>query len=523
MNFFNKIFGKTKVEKTSNSIKPVNTKIRVTSVCPYCDKPLESIPSRKKKCNYCGQFIYVRTRPQDRKKVLVTEKGKELIEEQWRQYYQEAEDKELLQNPEFRIAKQELLKQFDKEPSIGDVKWRVYNQRILEYASKKIWGLYRNNKLDMAELLMQEGHHKQALITLYEVCYLDLNGCSNSAEGFSESDMKKFGFCEFDLKEADLAPGVLGMIEEEIDILKITNNEAKKVFIEDNNKTKPKKDMPLSPEEAWNKLTEYIVKNEKLKNTDPNDIDGIFNEINTLIKNKEFSDASTLIHKVKSLFYSKKEDKVNVSKIKKYLSELLYSKEILIANSAESLLLTIAKKDMNSVNDLMEEYVQKIKSDIRNNPESNAVGQLASINIEWVKPMIPKLIKNLKDHPEWNGRRFSAFNLGTIGTKNPELVEEAIPIMIEYIKKPYEVTKRNPIKIETKGVTISMDLSVEKMLGVDPNQWLKDAYIDSIGMIAKGDKKLILKYRPLFETIANKDKSEYSRKKAQKVLDILGK
>ena len=42
-------------------------------------------------------------------------------------------------------------------------------------------------------------------------------------------------------------------------------------------------------------------------------------------------------------------------------------------------------------------------------------------------------------------------------------------------------------------------------------------------MIAKGDKQLILKYKALFKDIADKDKSEYSRKKAKKVIDNLEK
>jgi hypothetical protein len=169
----------------------------------------------------------------------------------------------------------------------------------------------------------------------------------------------------------------------------------------------------------------------------------------------------------------------------------------------------------------MREYVKKLEKAQESHAESNIIGKIASIDIELVKPLIPKLVKNLENHPEWNARRFSAFNLGTIGLKNPELVKDAVPIMIDYITRPHEVTKRQPINVRAGGYSISMDLSPEKMLGVDQTQWLKDAYIDSIGMIAKGDKKLILKYKSLIEDIARKDKSEYSRKKAQNVLDSL--
>ena len=62
---------------------------------------------------------------------------------------------------------------------IYDNNWGTFNQRLIEHAYKKQWGFYRNNKLDMAMLLKKELKLKQALSTLLEVCYLDLNGCNN--------------------------------------------------------------------------------------------------------------------------------------------------------------------------------------------------------------------------------------------------------------------------------------------------------------------------------------------------------
>lgn len=53
--------------------------------CPYCMKALEKKPGRKKKCPHCGEFIYVRTLPGDRKKVLITESQIAEIEEMWAQ------------------------------------------------------------------------------------------------------------------------------------------------------------------------------------------------------------------------------------------------------------------------------------------------------------------------------------------------------------------------------------------------------------------------------------------------------
>lgn len=490
-------------------------------ICPYCSKKLDSVPSKKKKCKDCGQYIYVRTRPEDRKKVLVTEKQKDEIELQWQQYYQDKEDAELMQNPDFNSAKRELTKQFGKEPCMGDVKRRVYNQRLLAYASNRQWGLYRNTKLDMANLLIKEGHHKQALIALFEICYIDLNGGRNVGEGFSEEAMKRIGMREFDTKMAFLAPGIVSMVQDEILTLKLDEDSAKKLFVDTNNQTKPKKNMPLSSEDAWTTLSTQIQKNNKLQAIDTADTNSVFKEIHELIDKKEYTDAAQLIQKIKSGYYSKKRDIPDTNYIKTQLPELLNSKQTQISNAAESLLLTIAKKDYGNVSDIMKGYVKKIQREQDVHAESHLIGEIASIDIELVKPLLPKLIKNLKDQPEWNARRVSAFNIGVIGSKNPELVKDAIPIMIEYIKKPYEVTKRKPITVKAKDYTIQMDLSPEKMLGVDQTQWLKDAYIDSLGMIAKGDKSLILKYKSLFEGIARKDKSEYSRKKAQAVLNAL--
>ena len=50
-------------------------------ICPYCAVPLDKMPGRKRKCPSCGNYIYVRTRPADRKKVAVTQEGAAKIDE----------------------------------------------------------------------------------------------------------------------------------------------------------------------------------------------------------------------------------------------------------------------------------------------------------------------------------------------------------------------------------------------------------------------------------------------------------
>jgi hypothetical protein len=51
--------------------------------CPYCQNALKKIPGAKTKCSQCGQFMYVRTRPEDGARVVVTEAEAHRINEAW--------------------------------------------------------------------------------------------------------------------------------------------------------------------------------------------------------------------------------------------------------------------------------------------------------------------------------------------------------------------------------------------------------------------------------------------------------
>lgn len=75
MGILDKLFGKPKpkYERLGNT----------EPVCPYCVKPLDKMPGRKTKCPFCANYMYVRTRPADKKRVVVTEQDAAKIDEQW--------------------------------------------------------------------------------------------------------------------------------------------------------------------------------------------------------------------------------------------------------------------------------------------------------------------------------------------------------------------------------------------------------------------------------------------------------
>jgi predicted nucleic acid-binding Zn-ribbon protein len=57
--------------------------------CPYCHGALKKIPSKKTKCPQCGNSMFVRTRPRDRVRVVVTDQEAKNIENEWIVYGEE--------------------------------------------------------------------------------------------------------------------------------------------------------------------------------------------------------------------------------------------------------------------------------------------------------------------------------------------------------------------------------------------------------------------------------------------------
>lgn len=103
--------------------------------CPYCKGNLETEPKRKKKCPHCKNFIYVRTSPSTRQKVLVTEHEVKEIENEWRGI---SNRNSCLRNLEgygisersFKLRKNEISQQSNSEPDDVEVILSIYNDLI---------------------------------------------------------------------------------------------------------------------------------------------------------------------------------------------------------------------------------------------------------------------------------------------------------------------------------------------------------------------------------------------------------
>jgi predicted RNA-binding Zn-ribbon protein involved in translation (DUF1610 family) len=218
--------------------------------CPYCGQSLSKIPGSKTKCPHCGEFMYVRTQPKDNARVVVTKEQADKIEEEW-SIVAGTHDTYLAQKETFAEEKELLKTKFGgKEPSDNDVRWGLLNKQLLEHARKGDWGLYRNDRFEMAEILRQEMKLREALRTYLEVCYLDLNGPNNRG-GMTDPELLR-RFPPFTPDEsAFLAPGVVDRIRQVIRKLKLTEKEIKDLFFEQNSHIENSLRLPLTPEACW--------------------------------------------------------------------------------------------------------------------------------------------------------------------------------------------------------------------------------------------------------------------------------
>jgi len=56
---------------------------RTDAVCPSCEASLGQMPDHKMRCPHCAKLIYVRTRPADLQRILVTKADLPSLRAQW--------------------------------------------------------------------------------------------------------------------------------------------------------------------------------------------------------------------------------------------------------------------------------------------------------------------------------------------------------------------------------------------------------------------------------------------------------
>lgn len=229
----------------------------VDAVCPHCNQPLDKKPGRKKQCPHCGQLMFVRTRPSDEKQVLVTEAQAEQIAEQWsivngtHEFY-------LAKKKDFADEKEKLRIRFGSEPSERDVRWNQLNRELIEHARQRDWGLFRNAKYEMAEILRKEEKLLDAFGFYLEVCYLDLNGPNNTGGVTDRELLREFPPWDPDDSAEALAYGVVSRAARIIQKTSLTPAEVEEVYRKRASALHTSLRLPLSPTGTWPLVREAL-------------------------------------------------------------------------------------------------------------------------------------------------------------------------------------------------------------------------------------------------------------------------
>lgn len=223
--------------------------------CPYCKGALKKIPGAKTKCPHCGQFVYVRTSPSDNARKVVTKAEADRIEEEW-SIANGTHEQYLAEKQRTSDERQRLADKFGEEPSEHDVQWGLLNKDLLSHAKRGDWGLYRNDRFVMSEMLRKEQKLTEVLWTYLEVCYLDLNGAHNVG-GLADSELLA-EFPPFNPKLAFLAPGIIEKMQRIIKKLSLSREAVQAIFCEHCAKATRGIPIPRTTDERWQDLEKEI-------------------------------------------------------------------------------------------------------------------------------------------------------------------------------------------------------------------------------------------------------------------------
>jgi hypothetical protein len=221
----------------------------VEAVCPNCSAPLPAFPARKSKCPQCGGFFLVRTRPLDRKKVLVTSDDAKVIEDQWN-LVSGIFDALIYEDNDLQEARKALTKELGFPPTETNIKRAVCLKKQEIHSKQQDWGLYRNVRFQLSEFDRSEGKIASAFALLLEVCYLDLNGPNNCGAFLDNADLLE-KLPPFKPNPEGLAPRIIELVCTLARAMKLPNEHIEKEFKSISGEIHDRIKTPLDPIGAW--------------------------------------------------------------------------------------------------------------------------------------------------------------------------------------------------------------------------------------------------------------------------------
>jgi len=249
--FIKKIFSPSTTPKESNYMEDIGL---TEKKCPYCGVSLAKFPGRKTKCKGCQNYIYVRTRPSDGQRILVTENEIVRVEELWA--IKNGTHKDFLYKRKKYNDEREFLRvKFNRQPTDSEIQINLLQKQLPEHAENGDWGLYRNSKTSIAKLFFKAKNYEEALKEYLEVQFLDLNGPNNAIR----MDGVPLKSCSsFTPDTAFIAPGIVYEIERIANKLKLDIALIEDEFISYSEILRRELKLPLTAKAAWKQLKRDI-------------------------------------------------------------------------------------------------------------------------------------------------------------------------------------------------------------------------------------------------------------------------
>lgn len=218
--------------------------------CPYCLHELGKPATRKRKCPNCKETMYGRTLPISKRKVTVTEKQRNTVD----QYNLIVSELDMYgqkyKNQYFEI-KSDLTKKWGFEANDPDVFWQLINLYRIDMAKERSWGLYRNATHKMGEILAYEGKLEGALDMYLEVNYMDANGGTNGGTFHNDETDTEYDF-------SSLAPGIVLRTIDLKEELNLNDSSLKERYLQVATMVMESLNFPIESEKAWEKLEKEI-------------------------------------------------------------------------------------------------------------------------------------------------------------------------------------------------------------------------------------------------------------------------
>ncbi|MDV2860727.1 hypothetical protein R0I52_08395 [Psychrobacter sp. CAM01] len=174
----------------------------------------------------------------------------EVIEELW-SIENGTHDQYISEKNEKAKVKKALIEKGNLAPSEEDIRWSQLSSDLVKHADGYQWGLYRNARLGMGDILKKTSDDMGALDTYLEVCYIDINGPSNC--GTKDPEILR-EHPPFNPKLAFLAPGVLRYVEMISTKNNLSSIELKERFLKVATKVDRELNLPMKATDAWEKL-----------------------------------------------------------------------------------------------------------------------------------------------------------------------------------------------------------------------------------------------------------------------------